>query len=336
MELELLLLIDTRDEAKLRPTNAMQQEVRTESGQRLQRAREFVGSFRAGMGSRAHHMATIVGRGDAARDSTPQREQCASDLVVLGSSRLSAWRDFFSSSVPHQVLRWTVRDILIVPRSRVSRSNSAANRRLFDGRASKRGILTEVHLLTPQEVTTVAQSTRSSRLREVEFNPAEQGATLLAGATVRCNACRRHRSSPAEATCQDPIVHTSRPRVGVAVSRAVCDIRSKRTGGERQVDAQAPRPRIRPECLRTPADPSARRHRGPFRAHPTAGHPSRALSRGRYQRRSVLSWECSSCEYSTAAPPGRPLFRTIHQRTVPAGHQAARRTRGHHLRGRAV
>jgi hypothetical protein len=52
--------------------------------------------------------------------------------------------------------------------------------------------VTEIRLLTPQEAAIVAQATELwLRLREVEFNPAEQGATLLSTALLRSDTCRR-------------------------------------------------------------------------------------------------------------------------------------------------
>jgi nucleotide-binding universal stress UspA family protein len=142
-ELQLLHVIDKRDETKLRSAEATEQAVRAFRERQLRRAHECIDSLKAAMGARAHDVATIVSRGDPVRETAQQHELYGSDLIVVGSRRRSAWRDFFGAGVSHQVLRWTTSDVLIVPERCATSGRGTAIRRMLDDCAARSGIVTK-------------------------------------------------------------------------------------------------------------------------------------------------------------------------------------------------
>jgi len=129
-ELELFHAIGTREEARLRSTEATEQAVRTYRERCLRDARERMVTLTDSFDARRNRLFTLIGRGDPGRQAVIQQERSDADLVVLGKGRTSAWADFFCGSVAHRVLSWGSSDVLLVPQGDVQASAPVAARRI--------------------------------------------------------------------------------------------------------------------------------------------------------------------------------------------------------------
>jgi len=129
-ELELFHAFSTRGEARLRAAEATEQAVRAyrERCQRHAQKRMLVltDSFEA----RRNRLFTMIGRGDAGRQTVVQQERSGADLVVVGKRRSSAWADFFCGSVAQRILSWGSSDVLVVPPAYAPASAPVAARRM--------------------------------------------------------------------------------------------------------------------------------------------------------------------------------------------------------------
>ncbi|MDN8617489.1 universal stress protein [Variovorax ginsengisoli] len=74
-------------------------------------------SLQAGdsIAQKRNRIATVLGRNGVARQAVIHQQHLDADLIVVGKRRSSGLSDFLFGSVAHLVLRWSSRDVLLVP-----------------------------------------------------------------------------------------------------------------------------------------------------------------------------------------------------------------------------
>jgi len=129
-DLQLVHVIDTLDEARLRAAEATEQAVKAYREGRRERVRQGMQALTDSFRPRRNSLSSVIGRGDPGRQIVLQQQQSRSHLVVVGKAGSTAWGDFLCGSVAHRILSWGSGDVLVVPHAHWQKTAAAAAYRL--------------------------------------------------------------------------------------------------------------------------------------------------------------------------------------------------------------
>jgi nucleotide-binding universal stress UspA family protein len=115
-EVELFHALNTLHEGKLRYADVSDYAIKSLRHACALHARDRMLSLSDSSTARRNRVISAIGQGDPARQATVQQQYSKAELLVVGKHGRSAIVDFVFGSVAQRVLRWSVSDVLVVPR----------------------------------------------------------------------------------------------------------------------------------------------------------------------------------------------------------------------------